>query len=211
MAGGAVVNVGIAPTTNPTTKRIGDFLADITLPVGAHFDPSKVRAATAYTMALDWLIMTNWEYYHTRGTAFATAGNTPDYVVPTRIKTIYNMRIATGNPRPLFYVREDEYDRARWDQTANDLPTHYTLSVLHQQSVLTLLPTPSGVETVSFDMYRDPDRTTDPAATPNIATYMELPLILYGLWLVTKWKGRPDANDFFSAAEAARHEALERD
>lgn len=212
MAG--LISLNFAGTSlEQTSKTVGEIVTAISRPVSGTQNPIGSGALDAYHMALDWLLESKWEYYHFRAASFQTIPGTADYAIPTRCNAVYNLRVVTGNPRPLFPIEKGLYDRVVYDQSATGTSVWYDLSKMHTGTLLTLHPTPDVVETYEMDIYRDPAKDTDLAVVPDIATWMERAIILQGQGLVTKWRGGQGAlaDSLLQWSERAKQGALIRD
>lgn len=195
-----------------TSMTLGELLDVIAFPAGAGGQPDKVRALRAFNMALDWLVNSaEWNYYHVQNASGTTTAGTATYTVPTRVRSIYSIKVPSGNPRPIRPIHQDEYDRKVYDQTSNSTFMWYHVQAKDQSSVITFLPTPDAAESFTVDYFRDPEKITDRAGNPDLATWMEEPVILRAQGLIALWAGRPDNRTFLQLAEQALTRALERD
>lgn len=194
-----------------TSKTLADFLAAIARPLTYAGDVVEVGALDAFHMALDWLINDHdWEFYF-GVTTFASVANTADYVLPVRLKSIFSFRDTT-NDRPVYPLRRELWDRVA-TQNSTGTPDFYTMVRMHSNSTVTLLPTPDAAYNYAMRYLLEPAKPTDTAAVPDVACYMEEPLILRGQGLVTKWRGGQGllANDLLAMAEAAKVRSISRD
>jgi len=212
---GSITGAGsgtIGTQLDRTSKTVGDFLADIALPVSGASSPDEVGARTAWTMALDWLINDHdWEYYF-YNTSWTSTASTAEYVIPVRMKSVYSLRDET-NKIPILPMRRDLWDRAKYDHSLTDVARFYGLERRHTNTSLTLFPTPNNNYSYNMRYIVDPQRVTGQTDNPDVATYMEEALILRGQGLVTKWRGGQGllANDLLAMAEDAKKRAQVHD
>lgn len=195
-----------------TEKTLGQLLIAIARPLTFSGDVLEVGALDAFDMALDWLLNDHdWEFYYYEA-SFSSVAGTAEYVLPARLKSVFSFRDTTNN-KPVLPLRKSLYDRITSDQSSASMPDFYAMTRAHSNSTITLLPTPDAVYNYQLNYFTAPQKLTDQQQTPDIAAYMEEPLILRGQGLVTKWRGGQGllANDLLAMAEAAKVRAMARD
>ena len=195
-----------------SSKNLREMLDVIAFPAGSRGEPDKVQAQMALHMAMDWLSnFTHWNYYLRQAATVATVASTATVTCPERINSVHNMRVTTGNPRPILPYHEGLYNKTVHDQTSTGTFRYYHVAAKDQHSVITLLPTPDAAETVQIDYFRDPTKPTGLSDAIDLATWMESAVILRAQGLVSLWKGRPDHTNFLRLADADLRQALSRD
>lgn len=195
-----------------TTKTLTEFLRAIARPITSSGEYEEVGALDAFHMALDWLVNDHdWEFYYGE-TDFSSVAGTADYVLPTRLKSVFSLRDLT-NLVPLLPYRKNLYDRVVGDQTSTSTPLFYSMQKAHASSVVTLLPTPDAIYSYRLAYLAAPEKIANTGDVPNVADWMEEALILRAQGLVTKWRGGHGllANDLLEMAEAAKRAAMTRD
>ncbi len=207
-----IVSVPLAGNLLQTSKNLSEFVDIIAFPAGSRAAPDKVAAKQALHMAQDWLTnITRWEYFLRRNASGTFTAGTAEYTIPERLNSVHNIRITSGNPRPLRPINEALYNRVMYNQSARGQAMHYHIQNKDQHSEIIFLPTPDSAETFQIDYYRDPAKENGLSNRLDIATWMELTLILYAQGLVALWKGRPDHVNFFRLANAEMSQAIGRD
>ena len=118
--------------------------------VGGQDSPDKVGATDAIRLAIGKLNEYDWSYLLVQGSNITTTSGTATYALPTAFKHQISMRLESPDSRPLVFIRRDMYDKIRYDQTANSVPTHYTMFNKGQSAKFALLPTPDAAYTVEI-------------------------------------------------------------
>lgn len=207
-----IVSVPLSGSLLQTTRNLGEFLDIVAFPAGSAKDPGKVAAKRAFHLALNWLVnSTQWEYYLRRAASATFTAGTAGYTVPERIQSVHNIRITSGNPRPLLPMKEDLYNKVIFDQSSTGQPRFYHVQNKDQHSEIIFLPTPDSAETFQVDYFRDPAMPQDLATPPDLATWMEPAVILRAQGYVSLWKGRPDHVNFFRLADDELARAISRE
>ena len=149
---------------NPSTKTLDEFKADVAAIVGAQDNPDEVRALSAIHRSLDWIQNHDWDSLLVTGGTFNTVSGTADYSVASRQRKIHSLRVTSGTERKIWFIRKEAYDERQAHQSSNGLPVFFT-TYKKSTGQITLLPTPSTVETISITYYQDLSRPTTGSST----------------------------------------------
>lgn len=179
---------------------------------GRQDTPDVVGAGEAIELAIDALNEYNWESHTVVGSNVAVVAGTATYDLPSPFKAEYSLRLTT-NPRPLRYVRKQDYDNQIWSQTAAGIPVAYTMYNAIQSGKLTLIPTPASADTMEFRYYRPIVIPALDIEALDVQPWVVGTLILSAQVLVATWAGVESTKiDRLQArAEAALRGALSAD
>jgi hypothetical protein len=113
------------------------------------------RAGQAVQFAFQhWNNVQAWPYLLKVGTGINVVPTVQDYALPSDFKEVYDVRLTALN-RTLQYLPRRQYDRAVWNQTAQNDPTHYTLYLSGLDTgQITLIGIPSNSDVLVLRYYR---------------------------------------------------------
>jgi hypothetical protein len=150
-----------------------------------------VGAGEAVELTIDELNEYNWESHTVNGPDITLVAGTATYNLPTPFKAESSLRLV-GNPRPLKFVRKQDYDNQVWDQRAGGTPVAYSMWSAIPTGKLTIIPTPVAADTVTFSYYRPITTPSSLTDTLDVMPWMLRAVILKAQLLVATWRGGLD-------------------
>lgn len=157
-------NLPATTAVNPSTKTLGELMADAAAIVGAQDNPAEVRALSAIHRSLDWIQNHDWEIMLKNGSTFTSVIGTATYALGNNHRKIHSMRTSSGTERKIHYIRKTDYDSRVSHQSVPGLPVWYSMHKQGDLGVITLLPTPDQVEDFEYIFYRDISRPVNESA-----------------------------------------------
>jgi hypothetical protein len=167
-----IVETTRLPASDLTFGRAKSMVART---IGSPEDGDALSAAgDALQMAVaEWNRRYAFDWFAKTHTNISVTAGTDTYDLPQDFLKEYSVRMTT-NDRPLHFIRQRLYDRTWWDQSAQSFATHYTLWGEGQSGQITLIPMPSGSDTLVIKYYQKattPSHDDDKFGLPDRYVY----------------------------------------
>lgn len=135
-----------------------------------------------------WNNICPWTWLHATATVSA-AGGVGTAALPADYRYMYEVKLQGNDPRTLFYTTRRAYNRAVYDQSANDVPTHYTLFYAGATGAMEFVDIPAVNTTADLYYHRRITIATATAAALDFPDDYVDYLIAWAKWHYLNDKG----------------------